>query len=228
MEFKQALFQAHLLYDIDIDEDDFEELGLICWNMIGNKQYRLYRFTADISCNNRTIQLPCNVDQLEAVTLNHEDWNYVTNDTPNGDFNSAYVESYIESRKCNTDPLYISGKYAKFERVGDTLIFDKDYGKVNILYKGFIVDDDGLPDINNKECLAIATYVASVVLFKKGISTNNNAIIQQSQLLEQKANRYIDNARVPEYFTQNELDRVLDAKSSWNRKSYNRSLKTMW
>jgi hypothetical protein len=34
-----------------------------------------------------------------------------------------------------------------------------------------------------------------------------------------------DQARVPEEITQNEANDILDAKSSWNRKHYNKSLK---
>jgi hypothetical protein len=54
----------------------------------------------------------------------------------------------------------MSGKYVKYEQVGDKLYFDKPYGLIGILYKGEVLDDDGLPDVNDKEALAIATYVA--------------------------------------------------------------------
>jgi hypothetical protein len=35
------------------------------------------------------------------------------------------------------------------------------------------LDEDGLPEINDKEAVAIATYVAYVDKFKQGIITNN-------------------------------------------------------
>jgi len=79
------------------------------------------------------------------VTTNFEEWNYSTNDTPNGDINSAYAESYIEHRKAFRSPLYLPGKLIHYERVGDMLYFDRPHGKINILYKGLILDDDGLP-----------------------------------------------------------------------------------
>jgi hypothetical protein len=44
---------------------------------------------------------------------------------------------------------------------------------VNILYKGILVDDEGLPEITDKEATAIATYIAYVIKFKEGLQTNN-------------------------------------------------------
>ena len=58
--------------------------------------------------------------------------------------------------------FYISGKYAKYQQVGDTLYFEKDYGYVNILYKGVEVDDDELPYLTRKEVEAIACFCAYV------------------------------------------------------------------
>lgn len=222
MEFKSAMFQANMLYGLEILPEDFEELGLIAWNLIGNKHCRTYKYCAEIDCRDKSIQLPCNVDIIESVNYRFEDWRYTTNDTPNGDFNSMFVESYIEGRKLFEHPLYASGRYVKYEKVGDTLYFDKDYGRVDILYRGVILDSEGLPEINDKESLAIATYCAYIKKFKEGLQTNNPQIIQMSQLLEQKWYRYCDAARVPEHITQNEMNEILEAQSSWNRKIFNK------
>jgi len=81
---------------------------------------------------------------------------------------------------------YISGKYAKFQRDGNLLYFDKNYGKINILYKGVIVDETGLPSLNDRESLAIATYCAYVLKRKEGLMTSNIQTIQTAQLLEKE------------------------------------------
>jgi len=52
------------------------------------------------------------------------------------------------------------------------------------LYEENILDDNGLPKITSEEALAIATYVASVQLFKKGLATNNSGLVQMSQVLD--------------------------------------------
>ena len=208
-----------------MSEEDYEETALVGWNLIGNKRTKLYRYSTCITDCSESIQLPCNVDQLEAVTTDFEEWDYSTNDTPNGNINSAFVESYIEHRKAFKDPLYISGKLIPYERVGDTLYFDKPYGKINILYKGLVLDDDGLPEITDKEATALATYCAYVIKFKEGIMTNNANIIQMANMLKQQWNIQCDQARADHYMSQNEWNQVLDCKTSWNRKSFGKSLK---
>ena len=227
-DFNYIYTVANSLYGLELEPEQFEELGLTAWNLIGNKTVRLYNYSADISCDNLSVQLPCNCDIIEAVTYNHEDWNYSTNKTVNGDYNSQFTEQNIEARKLYQSPLYISGKYAKYERVGDILYFDKDYGKVNILYKGVILDEDGLPKVNEKEALAIATYIAFATKQKQGWITNNQNIIQLAQYLYQQWLKYCDSARVPLSIDQNTMNQVLDAKSSWNRKVYNKAYKPIY
>ena len=227
-DFNYIYTVANSLYGLELEPEQFEELGLTAWNLIGNKTVRLYNYSADISCDDLSVQLPCNCDIIEAVTYNHEDWNYSTNKTVNGDYNSQFTEQYIEARKLYQAPLYVSGKYAKYERVGDILYFDKDYGKVNILYKGVILDEDGLPKVNEKEALAIATYIAFATKQKQGWITNNQNIIQLAQYLYQQWLKYCDSARVPLSIDQNTMNQVLDAKSSWNRKVYNKAYKPIY
>lgn len=223
--FNSAYYQMHLLYETELTPEEFEEIGLIAWGKIGNRRTRLYRYVTDIQCPDNTVELPCNCDIIEAVTYGFEEWNYVTNDTVNGDYASQFIENYIESRKLYSDPLYVSGKYAKFERVGDTLYFEKNYGHVNILYKGIILDEEGLPEINHKEKDAIACYCACTKRFKEGWKNHNQNMLQEAQLLEQRWLKLCDAARVPIHLSQNDMNEILDAKSSWNRKIFNKGYK---
>ena len=175
--FNYGLSLLETLYGMSIPEEQWEEIALVGWNLIGNKRTRLYRYSTCVSNCEEGVQLPCNVDEIEAVTASFEEWNYSTNDTPNGDVNSAFVESYIEHRKAFRDPLYLPGKLIPYERVGDMLYFDKPHGKINILYKGLILDDEGLPEITDKEAMALATYCAYIIKYKEGLMTNNANII---------------------------------------------------
>lgn len=223
---KAALWQANLMYDVDLtDSDSLIEIALIAWNKIGLHNTRLYRFVVDVDCANKQVTLPCNCDVIESVNYFYEDWNRVTNDTPNGDFHSQFTESYIESLKEFQDPLYQRGKYVKYERVGDQLFFDKEYGPIQILYKGQEVDDEGLPYVNEKQKDAIACFIAYIQKFKEGMRTHNQAIIQEAQLLNQRWLQLCDAARVSEYINQNDMDKILDAKVTFNRKIYGKSFK---
>lgn len=223
--FNEAFALSNTLYDLELNPESFEEIGLIAWRKIGNKNCKLYRYSTDINPTTLSVELPCNCDEIEAVTYGFEDWNYSTNKTVNGDYQSQFIEQYIEGRKLYSAPLYISGKYAKYELVGNTLYFDKAYGKVNILYKGIVLDDDGLPYLNPKEVEAIACYCAITTKFKEGWKLNNQNLLQEAQLLEQKWLKLCDAARVPTYISQNDMNQILDAKACWGRKLYNKSYK---
>jgi hypothetical protein len=83
--------------------------------------------------------------------------------------------------------LYISGRYVHYERVGNKLYLDgKYFGKIFILYKGTILDEDGLPEITEEEANAIAAFCAYYSKFKEAIKTNNKAALEMSTILQNK------------------------------------------
>lgn len=223
--FKYSMSLLNTMFRITIQEDDFEEIAIVGWNMIGNKRMRIYRYSTCVDECQDGVELPCNVSQLEAVTTDWEDWNYSTNDTPNGNIYSAFVESYIEHRKAFRDPLYASGKFINYERVGDKIYFDRPYGKINILYRGLQLDDDGFPEITDKEALAIATFCAYTVKYREGLATNNANMLAIAENLRMQWLLRADQARNDYYMSQNEWNQVLEAKTTWNRKSHSRSFK---
>ena len=106
------------------------------------------------------------------------------------------------------------------------LYLDNNYGgKINLLYKGEVLDDDGLPQITDKEAEAIAAFCAYAVKYKEGLQTNNANIINLANDLKRNWCTLCDAARVSEELSQNEMDEILDAKSSWNRKVFGKSYK---
>lgn len=224
--FHYAISLAQTLYDIEGDEDDLEEIGLVAYNFIGNKNTKLNRVILDVDEKDGSIQLPCDVDIIEAVTYyNYEDWNYTSNIKDYGDYKSFYVENYIESRKAFRDPLYVSGKYVDYKRVGDKLYVDKGLNKVILLYHTILLDDEGLPFINDKEAIAISEFIAYTYKYKEAIKTNNQYILKMAQDLKNQWLIHCDAARVPEYISQEEMDSILNSLTSWDRKRYNKSYK---
>lgn len=226
--FGYAMFLANSLYGIQIQPEDFEELGLVAWNMIGNKNCRLYKVIADVNCKTGEVELPCNCDIIEAVTYPFEDWEYTSNIHMDGDINSGWIEQYIETRKRFKDQLYIGGRYVKYVRNGDKLYIDqKGISRVAILYKGILMGDDDLPSISLAEANAIAAFIAWTLKFKEGLQKNNKDILALAKELERRWYVLCDQARVPEHFSQNEMNEILDAKTSWNRKIFNKSYKPL-
>lgn len=214
------------LYGIEMDDEDLEEIGLIAWEYIGNKNTKLYRYSTCINPSDLSVTLPCNAffegagkSTVELVTTQYEDWERTTNYSDFGDPHTSFVEQWIEAEKYYQSPYYLSGKILKYEEVGDKLYFTHNYGRVNILYKGIEADEDGLPKISNKEAIAIATYIAYTQKFKEGLITNNQVITNQAMQLQLLWTKQCDQARVT-YINQNDMNNILDAKTSWDRHSY--------
>ena len=181
-----------MMYGINLDDADIEEYGLIAWELIGNRTRKLYRYTAQIDPTDNSVTLPCNAldfngeSCIELVTTSYEDWNSETNKTDFGDISTAEAEQYIEASKVFQGSYYMPGKVIKYEQVKDKLYFTHNYGRINILYKGIILDEEGLPELTDKEALAIATYIAYTQAFKEGIKTNSADKVKLSQILEAK------------------------------------------
>ena len=112
----------------------------------------------------------------------------------------------------------------KYHQVGNKLYFTHNYGTVNVLYKGYLADNEGLPKISDKEAIAIASYIAYVFKFKESLITNNKDIATQAVLLKQQWDKQCDQARVT-YINQNDMEQILEINSSWDRKSYGKSRK---
>lgn len=208
-----------MLYGLELEDEDLEEIGLIAWNLIGNKTTRLYSYSTTINPDDNSIKLPCNASSIESVTIPCEDWSRVTNYSEQGDPRTAFIESYIESSKIFKSSYHVPGKLVKYYQTGDILYFPENYGTVNILYKGIIMDGDGLPELSDKEANAIATYIAYVDKYKEGLKTNNGGLIQLAKDLEQKWLKQCDQARVTN-LSANDMNEILDIKVSWDRKSY--------
>ena len=219
-----------MLYGIEMEDQDVEELGLLAWERIGNKNTRMYRIRKCIDPTDNSIILPCNAldsndnSCVELVTASWEDWERVTNKTWNGDFTTEVVETQIEAQKCYNSQWYLPGKVLKFDQVGDKLYFTRNYGMVNILYKGIEADEEGLPQLSEKEANAIATYIAYTQKFKEGMITNNGDILKMAEFLRQKWTQECDQARVT-YLNQNDMNSILEIAYSWDRPRYGKSIK---
>ena len=109
---------------------------------------------------------------------------------------------------------------------GDRLYFNRDYYKVMVVYHGIIVsEEDGLPMINDREMRAIAAYIAYALYFKEALRTKNKDTMALVQTLKEDWLRKCNAARIVDYLSQNDMDKILDVKSRWDRKQYGKSYK---
>ena len=226
--FKTAYTQIRELYGITLYPDEFESIGLIAWDKIGNKDYKWYKFQAEpeqTSAGAWYVDLPCNVDIIEAVTADYEDYQKTTPTTIAGNNQNGWIESYIETRKYNTSFFYSSGKFVKFTREENRLWLADRFNVVNVLYKGVLVDEDGLPVLNEKELDAIAAFCAYTDTFKKALVTKDQSTLTLAQFLEKKWLTKCTQARIPQYLNQNEMDEILNVNASWDRKRFGKTFK---
>jgi len=222
--FNAAYSLVDTLYGVSVSENEFEDIALEGWSRIGNKHTRLYRYIGDVV--HGKLELPCNVDVIESVHVPIPDAQMTSSSTDFSAIPSLWTEGYIDFWKWNEDPYWTRGKLVKYDEGDGVLYFSHDYKRVMVVYHGILMDDETqLPLLNDKELAAVAAWVAYIALNKEGIRKRDGNIIKLAQVVQQDWLRLCNAARIPEHFTQNDMDRILDVKVRWDRKQYGKSLK---
>lgn len=221
--FKSVYSQAYILYGTTLDTTNFDDIALNGWELIGNRQTSLYKYTT--STENKKIQLPCNVDIIEAVFAPFVDAKTTNSYSIHPDMYNQWVEEYIESWRKNKNVFYDKGTLLKYHQEGDYLIFERDYTNVTILYHGVIVDNEGLPYLTDKEVQALAAYCAYMDIYKKSLIQKDGNLFQLAVAVKNDWLRLCNAARIPTHLSQNELNDVLDVKTRWDRKQFGKSFK---
>lgn len=225
LEFNTAYTYVTTLYGINMEESEFESIGRIAHDKIGNKPTEHKTITFDTS--NCSYELPCDVKSIEGVYSSSESAQGTSSVEAIVYPESNAIEEYIEERKTNTHPLYFPGQYLKYTLEGTTLRFDRNYENVMLVYRAELTDSDGLPYINEKEAEAIAAFCAYVHTHKKALLTRDPNIYKQAQFLQQEWGRLCARARTPIKVSQNDMDNALNAFTHMDRKMFNKSYKPM-
>lgn len=223
LNFHTAYTYIQTNYGLNIDQLEFESLGMIAYDKIGNKQTEIKEFVGDVV--NGELELPCDVTSIEAVFGNFIDSQKTSNKQRWPQVITNYIEQYIEYWKYNKSLLYDYGVLLNYQMRENTLLFDKDYKNVLVLYRKQILDEEGFPYINSKEAEAIAAYCAYTDLYKQAIRTRDPNTYQMAQNIKLEWARLCERARVPEKVSQNDMNRILDVMTSFDRKSYGKSFK---
>lgn len=223
LNFHTAYTYIQTNYGLNIDQLEFESSGMIAYDKIGNKQTEIKEFVGDVV--NGELELLCDVTSIEAVFGNFIDSQKTSNKQRWPQVITNYIERYIEYWKYNKSLLYDYGVLLNYQMRENTLLFDKDYKNVLVLYRKQILDEEGFPYINSKEAEAIAAYCAYTDLYKQAIRTRDPNTYQMAQNIKLEWARLCERARVPEKVSQNDMNRILDVMTSFDRKSYGKSFK---
>lgn len=223
MNIKTALSYIDTFYGLKVKESAFEEIALNALELIGNKHTELREFIG--ATVDGFLQLPCDADDIEAIYLPIIDAN-TTDTLINGlDYRSLNIERYIDTIPSFKSPYYRKGKLVKYKTAGNKLQFDRDYDKLLVVYHSQIKDGDDLPLINDKEMRAIAAYVAYATMYKEGLMKRDGNLLNLANSMKMDWLQYCNAARVSSHISQNEIDDILDAKTSSDRKQHGKSFK---
>ena len=64
-------------------------------------------------------------------------------------------------------------------------------------------------------------------LYKESIRKRDGNLLKLAQVVKEDWLRLCNAARIPEHFSQNDMDRILDVKVRWDRKQYGKSYKVI-
>lgn len=237
-DFMYGKFLLKDLFDIDIHRDDYVERAYTIYKRIGNVATVLHSFEATID-STLQVQIPCNAYGIDAVTtkeefdsLSFEDNTLFAYDPTSG---SVTENTLLRGFMTTTKPTFYgqsrqhaSGSFVPYEIDGDCLNFDEKFEGVTviILYKGLLVDQDNNPCLNSKEAEAIAYRMAFLDTQKK-VFMQDPAASQLLAYIKPESEIKMQAAAIPERLSQNFFDRLLDIKTSHNRKVYNNSYKSI-
>ncbi len=226
LNFMSGLARLHSIHGLSIDENDYLELAFSAWDKIGDKAMGIYQLKVE-HFEGATIKLPCNYYSVEAIVSDRlpivaREQNIFTLEQ----YNSLL---YQYGRKPFSSDLYnIRGQFTNYSIIDSTVIFeqkDSEYLKdstVTIYHKGVLSDSDGYPLITERQAEAIAFYVAYILEHRRLLRRIGDANLVT--YLKQEWSKACARARVDEYISQNTMDLILDAQTSWNRKKWNLSL----
>jgi hypothetical protein len=93
--FNSVYSMASIVYGITVDPTNFEDVAMLGWELIGNRHTKLYRYVTNTI--NKRIKLPCNLVEIESITIPHMDAQMTSNQTTYPQVYNQYVERYIEA-----------------------------------------------------------------------------------------------------------------------------------
>jgi hypothetical protein len=230
--FLTALARINNRYDIVIEKDDFIERAYYIWREIGNIATDEHYFEAIVD-DDGIVDLPTDCEFVRSVVTTETLPNRLNNPL----YGNYYYDSEGRNREVRPDAKTLSAessvRISDAYQHGTTVAYETGDGfikvksptlhnrKVIVRYGAVNKDSDGLPLLNDKEVEAIATMMAlqeaerMLFMGKKG----SDVLVQY---LTPKAERAMAAAKSDEKINDDAMDKILDVKTSWDRKVYGR------
>lgn len=199
-----GMAKINYLFGDNPEQDDYLDNALNCLRLIGNVHITSATHTDD-SDDEGKICLPVQAFEIEAVTVNR------------------VYDRMDDSLFMEVSNLYPRGNYEKYEFRGDHIIVRPNI-RVTVLYRTYWHDEDGLPMITEREAEACA-YWWKWVDTRRKMYQGNQLASQIFQIVERDKNKAVNQARVPDRFSQNFLNQYMNIITSYDRKYFNKDTK---
>lgn len=225
--FLTSKARAFTLYGIDATDDEFIEVAYGVWREIGNIATETHRYFVSVP-EDFIIELPVQVEFIQSVTLVDQP-PLITSFDSSGSKDSN-VFSYQESSnlpELNQSITSSPGKSVNYlvESSNTIRVTSPDLLSrgLMIVYTTIDTDKDGLPILNDKEVAAIAAETTKRLLFRKafqGVGLKDKTTMVLLQTITQEADRLMASAKINENISDDAIDKLLDIKTTFDRKVF--------
>jgi hypothetical protein len=197
-----GMTKINYLFGDNPSVDDYLDNALNCLRQIGNMYPRIEAINGKTD-NQGKLCLPVRAFKIESVTV------------------PTVVDRIEDSLWINSSNLHGRGFYNRYEFYGDHIISTPNTN-LQVIYRTFVHDDEGLPMITESEAEACA-YWWKWIDTRRKLYQGNQLAMSILPLVEKDKNKAVNQARVDisEGFSQNFMNQYLDVLSSSNRKRFN-------
>jgi len=238
--FLNAKFLLKDSFDITMTDEDFIEKAYRGYRKIGNIATATHVYKGLVE--NCSINLPCNVEFIESVTTGDVVLDnltdvviYYNDEVSQGPKVNQYYfpdimlnNSSLSKINLSRTQLHPTGQFVPYEICGKNELIKVgsqwENEKLNIIYRGQVLDEDGLPALTSKEVEAIATYVAYLDVQKR-VFKREPGMVEILNYIIPRYKRALQAASIPEYVSQNFWDQLLSANTRMDRKTFGSSYK---
>lgn len=225
-------------YGFTIDEYDYLDIAVDVLRDIrylGSTDYIAYKKVDSAGY----IKVPCNLDAIVAITTMETAKEIFSDRTLQEDESASMYadDEYIKKQAIATSigfgqipgiaPANSAGYIPySIDSVHNRIYVGNKHANKNVAlaYTGVTTDLDGFPMITRKQANAIAAVCARIICMR-GANRGDKYLISLIELYVGISARLVQAASMPENISDNDLDAMLDCKTSFNRKSVNRPSK---
>lgn len=237
--FLSAKFLLKDLTGITMTDEDFIEKAYRGYRKIGNIATATYKYKGKVE--NQKIKLPCNIEFMESLStgdiiLDSVNDIIFVSENPGGPITNEYyypdLISFENVNKINLSRtnLHPTGQFVPYEICGKNehlLVNEKLEGEeLLVIYRGQVLDEDGLPSLTAKEVEALAYYVAYLDIQKR-IFMKEPGMADMFAIIKPEYIRTMTAAKIPEYVSQNFWNELLSANTRFDRKTFGNSYKLL-